>query len=473
MGLKRLVEYQSSEKFLPVTEGFRQKIGNSESAGPCVYYAASYEALHEIIRSGVVLPRNAPEKVRTTDLSSTGVQTHRKGIFLGDGTKPHPPKPTHNCLNFFLNPFNTTIDAMCRNQLILDGRPQAMGIIEFPLRGIANYLATKKGLWAFTRRNIAAGGRTSAICKELEQTFPWEGIFDVSSTGKFAPERSAEFLLWLQERNTDVSAGLPIKVASRLLVSPNSRFSTDFQIKIEEFNGFREEAKLLQAEHFLIKFFQHSSLNPQQALSSFANQELSHSNIHGIPHITRVMFWAHFLSRPNALKVLLPKHCSDADLGGDSAVAALIHDLCRVSNHEDAVHGERAATKFRDHIVTHCNGNESRTRRIQEAITWHCRPDEDCPNAANPVFKILKDADALDRGRFGGPCEGVDYSGTECSSMRCKHVGCAFKTLRLDHDSVFGSQEWSFRKSMAFAAWNIASSTRQAPWPNNQPAIFW
>ena len=488
MGLKRLVEFLSSEKFLPVTEGFRKKLGRAALVGPCVYYAASYEALREIIRSGVVLPLNASEKVSMTDLSSTGVQSRRNEIYLGDGTKTHPPKPTHHCLNFFLNPFNTTIDAMCRNQLVLNGRPQAIGVIEFPLGKISDYLATRNGLWAFTRRNIAAGGRTSSICKELEQTYPWEGIFDVSDMGISSPERSAEFLLWIHGRDDDISEGLPIQIASRLLVSPNSRFSTDFQLKIDGFTGFREESKLLNAELYMGKFFRYALLTPLHALSNFenavslmpfelaktvfANPDLSHSDLHGIPHITRVMFWTHFLSRPNALKLLLPDSCSDADLAGDSMVAALIHDLCRFGNHENTDHGEKAATKFSNNVGSYCNGDKQRTQRILEAVTWHCRPDDDCPNTANPVFKILKDADALDRGRFGRACGGVDFFGTECNDTRCKHVGCAFKTLRLNYENVFGKPGWPFRKNIALAARNIARSTRNAPWPNNQSGTF-
>jgi hypothetical protein len=84
---------------------------------------------------------------------------------------------------------------------------------------------------------------------------------------------------------------------------------------------------------------------------------------------------------------------------------------------------------------------------------------------------ILKDADALDRGRFAGPCAGTDFNGTGCDSDYCsKHSGCAYHTLRLNYEGIESPDiDWPFRLNLALAAMNLARATNTSPWDFNAP----
>ncbi|MDB6031414.1 MAG: hypothetical protein JWM16_1752 [Verrucomicrobiales bacterium] len=82
-------------------------------------------------------------------------------------------------------------------------------------------------------------------------------------------------------------------------------------------------------------------------------------------------------------------------------LAAALHDTHRSGNSEDETHGQLAAEKFRNEIAASLNDFQSASACLN-AIHYHCIPDDKCPNP-DIAFQILKDADALDRGRFGVP----------------------------------------------------------------------
>ena len=93
--------------------------------------------------------------------------------------------------------------------------------------------------------------------------------------------------------------------------------------------------------------------------------------------------------------------------------AAFAHDLCRRNDREDETHGERAAKRFRQ--IYNGKLSKSMLERCLLAIKVHSL-DLD-PKENDPVWMLLKDADALDRGRF---------------AAHTKKNGCCKEKLRLD-----------------------------------------
>ncbi|MDL2308955.1 HD domain-containing protein [Bacteroidales bacterium OttesenSCG-928-C03] len=119
---------------------------------------------------------------------------------------------------------------------------------------------------------------------------------------------------------------------------------------------------------------------------------------HGIGHTTRVLFGTHLLLR-----------CiQDVDDDVMDAVyyACIIHDLGRTHDRACLNHGEISAKLYFPKIKELVSG-EILQNQVFEAIKYHSIEDKDCPQKTcdNIVFKILKDADALDRGRLYGKCD--------------------------------------------------------------------
>jgi len=438
----------------------------------------------------MILPRNAVGDIsEKTEISSMSVQGKRNQVFLGDGTRCHPPKQIHDCVNFFFNPFNTTVRAFARNQLLLGGELLQLAILEIPISRISDVLSRKGGLWACSKWNVAARGYTSSEAKDILSGWPWHEIFDCSGNRQSHSFRAAEFLLWIQGGNGLCSSGLPIKTISRILFPYQLSKKELMEVPHISISTFPSFDDLLRAEQRMMKFDQNSILGIHQASRTFAKASLvlpvnvtpdafvkpdfARSNLHGIPHIIRVMFWVHYLTRPELLQTILPRYAADPFLADDSLLAAAIHDLGRLDDKEEPDHGQNSTLRFRETIRKFCRYDKVRAARIESAVTWHCRSDNQCPNPANPIFNVLKDADALDRGRFSGPCGGIDFGGANCTVPNCRHSGCAYRTLRLDYNAIpSASPEWPFVKRLAFAAWNLASATGTAPWSSDHPAEF-
>lgn len=122
------------------------------------------------------------------------------------------------------------------------------------------------------------------------------------------------------------------------------------------------------------------------------------SDIHGGAHEARVML----LTLSIAYYLKLPK--SDQRV---LAMAAIYHDTMRDNDGEDAQHGYYAADYYKS--------NEERIDPLVAfIIEYHCRPDEDGyariqsdralsknRTRSKLLFDVFKDADALDRIRFG------------------------------------------------------------------------
>lgn len=121
---------------------------------------------------------------------------------------------------------------------------------------------------------------------------------------------------------------------------------------------------------------------------------------HGIAHTARVLCATHLL-------------CNAIELSDDETkacyIAAIIHDLGKRNDREGAEHGYNSMVLYKDKIKSFID-NESLQERTLNAVRYHSVDDKDTPEdiTQDIIWKVLKDADALDRSRFGG--RGCDKS---------------------------------------------------------------
>jgi len=119
---------------------------------------------------------------------------------------------------------------------------------------------------------------------------------------------------------------------------------------------------------------------------------------HGIAHTARVLFGTCLL--------LFFENDLLCEVKDAILYAAIIHDLGKTNNREGSVHGENSAHLYRDKIqrfITDINLQ----KEVLNAVKFHSIDDESCPQQVknSRIWKILKDADALDRGRFNSKCD--------------------------------------------------------------------
>ena len=124
------------------------------------------------------------------------------------------------------------------------------------------------------------------------------------------------------------------------------------------------------------------------------------NSYHGIAHTARVLLATHLLC--NVIKL-----SQDETIA--CCIAAIIHDLGKSNDVEGAEHGYKSMVLYREKI-TSLFGDANLQRRTLNAVRYHSVRDDDCPDEVRQdiIWKVLKDADALDRSRFGG--RGCDKS---------------------------------------------------------------
>ncbi|NDP60585.1 MAG: HD domain-containing protein [Oxalobacteraceae bacterium] len=122
--------------------------------------------------------------------------------------------------------------------------------------------------------------------------------------------------------------------------------------------------------------------------------------IHGTGHAGRVLVWSSLIAnwmRQQGVAV-------DLDVVRWSAV---LHDVRRLHDGHDPLHGARCGAWIRDGGFAASHGlraSELDARQLEQiayCCTWHVPPDRAVP-AMTPELLCLKDADALDRVRLGG-----------------------------------------------------------------------
>ena len=152
----------------------------------------------------------------------------------------------------------------------------------------------------------------------------------------------------------------------------------------------------------------------RDAVDSFA------PTMNGLPiHLSRDLFYPNMVNSYHGIahtaRVLLATHllCKAIKLRDNEAVAcyiaAIIHDLGKSNDREGDEHGYKSMLLYREKIVSLID-DANLQRRTLNAARYHSVGDGDCPEEIRHdiIWKVLKDADALDRSRFGG--RGCDKS---------------------------------------------------------------
>lgn len=189
-------------------------------------------------------------------------------------------------------------------------------------------------------------------------------------------------------------------------------------------------------------------INRFSELESVLNNTLTPDNFfsnimasgqHGIGHVTRVMFWVHFFNVLNNL---------DNEIAIANLYAAFIHDLAKEKNLEDEEHGRKAANKYKSMLEQNIPNKELLDSSIN-AIIYHSIEDDNCPVKQQDItWKIIKDADALDRCRYGQPNS---------------EKGCNTEYLR---QNILNNNP-SLKSAVVWLAYEIARLTSNTNWGDN------
>lgn len=154
-----------------------------------------------------------------------------------------------------------------------------------------------------------------------------------------------------------------------------------------------------QLKNCISKFTEFIQSLPIQISSDLFYPHMLNS-FHGISHTYRVLF--------NSFILAFLSNAEPTDLIA-CGIAAIIHDLGKRDDREGQVHGANSVQRCGD-LVKLCVHDSKRYDEIMSAVKYHSIPDEATPDEIknNIIWKILKDADALDRSRFNG--KGCDRS---------------------------------------------------------------
>lgn len=447
-----------------------------------VYYLIPLFNLKSIIADGGIKCRAMMDR-DVTDLSGKEVQKRRdKSLKLGQKVSSFVEidKKIHECVSFLWNPLNYTSYAFQRNALLLaaDKHNDTYGIVCILEMRSSAFFESDRVYWSTSEQNLASNDFSSYSKREYGK-FNWRDIFSVPNEDRELNKfRSAEFIAFYGNPTLESSDLIPTQFIKKILVP--AQYETKVretlpwvQSQIHPLSNskvFYPKEELLKAEKHLIKNIDYlqklalpmplsaekfcelintfSNFKEQLGCSLtdeyFISENIAHS-FHGISHITRVMFWVHILC-----------YLIDTSWETEKATqyAAFVHDLYRRDNRmEEEEHGFEAANKYED-FLRQKQIPDSLLYSCMNAVTYHCKDDSKCPDK-NLVWKILKDADSLDRGRFGHP-QGL-------SGIRRKSEGCDVNYLRLD---IFKNHQ-KLKEYMAWSAYWVASITDYTKWSEN------
>jgi hypothetical protein len=444
-------------------------IGAHEDSA-CVYYVVSLTNLRLIRQSGGI--RSRSDVKNFSDASGHAIQHLReKEIFLINSDGEKIKRPVHQCVNFFLNPFNDTFFHFRRNTVLNTAFESNFSpltcILEIDLEGL---LRLPGIYWAVTDKNIAVGNARVCLNQDSYRTLEWSAIYSIRPSrvrDALNEFRSAELIVHmdkpLEQRmvpfdlvrricilDSDYQKfthgqTLPSQpVVHRIKGSSNyAVFDNPLYSDIRLVNTLLELSRILgsldsfsQALTILRNAEENTGINIAE---SSASKSVAVGSIHGALHTSRVAFLALFLA-------LISDHFGFSVKPEDietTLFAALIHDLARENNAEEPTHGARAAHRFESYLRSCLKPDQVGSCLL--AVTWHSR-DQD-PDSPDIVCQLLKDADALDRGRFGPPSS---------------PVGCNISRLRL---AVLKSNKKLASECIWLAYW-LAQSTRFVNWEN-------
>jgi hypothetical protein len=143
-------------------------------------------------------------------------------------------------------------------------------------------------------------------------------------------------------------------------------------------------------------------LDLQNHLHLKLSKELFYPNMvnsfHGIAHTIRVLFGSYLI-------LVFSKQNFPNEIKKAIYYAAIMHDLGKTNDREGSEHGAKSAELYKEKIKDYLTPYFQLV--VLKAIKYHSIEDDLCPTdvKTNFIWKILKDADTLDRGRFHSKCD--------------------------------------------------------------------
>lgn len=433
-----------------------------------VYYFVPLSNLISIVNSGGIKCRNNLN-IPIDDLSGQSVQSKRKRnsrkLTLAAKHSGHSDikKDIHQCVNFFINPINYTFVAFQRKALFnsycnsneLD-RPVC--ILEISLKEFFNKLSYK---WCISEKNLASDYFTT-FSEKMFSKYNWALIYKHQSDKNSNSFQSSEFVVFKGNQNN--SDTIPYSLINRIILREDDlnmfnenlpQFNEKYEINNSLFanygyllypvkklleqiiyldkSGFLPIDKLVD---ILIEYRELSSkLDFYITKEKFSSEFMAFSH-HGIGHTTRVVFLVQLLNSINNV---------NDEKSICSIYSALIHDLGKSNNVEDEKHGSSSVAKYNSFLQKRILDKNCLISCLN-AIHYHSIDDNKCPEDIQDLtWKTLKDADALDRGRFAQPNS---------------KSGCNVKFLRLD---IFKNNQ-NVSNQLSWFAYNLATITRHTFW---------
>ena len=442
---------------------------------PSVFYLIPLPNLVEVVRSGGIACRNGVQN-RRVDLSSPEVQGKREHALSLKGDPWFRRTVVHDCVNLFWNPLNLTLYAFRRNALFaahstpnqVDEDVTVVCILRIPLAAL---LKSDDWKWALTGANAAGagGGSTWDAGSYASDAWPWQQVYNGN---RFTENRLRSAEILLHRGDATASAPVPVVAVAEILVEfgagPRARaaipeFSRQIrEVAHDEVFAAREELLPYEVKGFgSLWAWERNTKRDVSALGAILHafpevagdvagpmnvdrfeRERVAIGLHGVAHVTRVMFWTFLLTVMSGFEEEVIRAC---------LLAGALHDLCRVNNDDEPEHGTLAAEKFEGEIRERVGG--TLTQDVLDAIEYHSRPDGEYARRDNLVWQVLKDADALDRGRFGTPV-------TPAKEKTADSNGCRTGMLRLPMlqdervATEFAWMAWRFVKLSQYASWD-------------------
>jgi len=396
----------------------------TDSQGAYVYYLAPYSNVIGIYENGGIFPRNRIKNY--CDLSDQTIQGKRE-LRIEHWTQ-YAEKlliPLHSCVNFFINPFNNTYYQFRRNALLRNKEKECcqscVCILEIDLRKLL--LKDNILIWG-SQKNLAQISKRSIYLPNNFENFNWKEIYKIDhQSDKKNDLRSAEFIVFMDNgsKNKEVPKELirhiyvyekdlhyfplvqqkimnknikiiPSKNRAAALGSP-LEYQENFVISLNKFSNSEEIVNAIFNALYRI-----STIESEIGIhlkDSFDDVKIANNKNHGISHVIRVMFWVLILCE----LFNNPQEKLSTDEITAILYAAFLHDSCRKDDNSDPQHGERAVKKYRNFLSKKLSMDL--LERCLIAIKSHSEQED--PNESDIIWETLKDADAIDRGRFDRP----------------------------------------------------------------------
>ncbi len=433
-------------------QGLNSLLGAKEGQA-YAYYIAPTENVIRINELGGIFPRNFAYGYFDLSLRSIQDMREKKVSFNNDGWIM--AVKMHDCVNLFLNPINDTFFQFRRNAIIRSRGGtdylQSVCILEIDL---AQLFLTGDYQWMLVDANFASTKDDIVKNENSYTSLPWNCIYHIDKEHEKTYHKHQASELIIYSRPKKGIPAVPGSSISRILIFENDLRQESEQTRILQkipltllnqaqntkvlTDPLYNDRKFLDSlKHFvdnglpvdaiikvLTRLFNVENEIGLKIKDNFISEKVKSGGIHGIAHTYRVMFWVLTLAevikfRGNRINYLEIK---------TTLFAAFIHDLARINNRVDADHGRKAAQKFQDFIGKKLPPQAA--AKCLNAVRVHS--DREDPPQKELEWILLKDADALDRGRFSPP--NTD-KGCQTKYLRLK----LFKNISLANDFLWAA----------------------------------